>query len=72
MKKKHYFLIALITLSAILFNSQRQNKNRGCVISDIILMNIECLSTPELPKVDCWYYGSIDCPGTNIKVLYYS
>jgi len=69
MKKNIYTYPAIITLAVLFISFKTLVRNKQ--MSEILLINIECLATPEQPEINCFHFGSVDCPMNNIKVLYY-
>ena len=66
MKKiKFLGLIVVITLTS--FNVQIKGED---YFSSILMENIEALSSGENAPVRCFFPGSIDCPGSSLKVQY--
>ena len=63
-----FAFIAVFALTSILIDNKfKENK----LINDLLLINIECLATPENDNVRSNGFGSVDCPINNIKVIYY-
>ncbi|MDD3323188.1 MAG: NVEALA domain-containing protein [Paludibacter sp.] len=69
MKKAFYSLLTLVVFVTTL-NVKVNNHSRQ--LSDITLQNIETLSYAESSEVRCYGTGSVDCPGSKVKVLYVS
>lgn len=69
MKKYIIVCVLFLSISGILYGLKQSEKNRD--LTDIMLLNIECLATPENSPVECYYSGTIDCPVHNKPVLYY-
>lgn len=67
--KKTIYLFLFIAMLAFVSIKAGLNKNRQT--ADLLLKNIECLATPEIPGLECYGYGSVDCPATQIKVYLY-
>jgi len=69
MKKSIFVIIIVLFLISFSFYSNYQTKNEQ--INELLLENIECLSSPEVSIPNCMGMGSVDCPTTKLKVYYY-
>jgi hypothetical protein len=67
--KKSIFAI-ILTVILVSFNSNYRTKSDQ--LNELLLQNIECLSSPEETYPNCWGLGSVDCPTSKLKVYYYS
>ena len=70
MKKSIIIIFTAIVVISVTFSSNYQAKRAQ--INNLLLQNIECLSSPEEPFIICIGIGSIDCPTTLQKVLNYA
>lgn len=68
---KKYIIVCVLFLSAsgILYGLKQLENNSN--LTDMMLLNIECLATPENSPVKCYYSGTIDCPVHKDPALYY-
>jgi hypothetical protein len=68
--KKYLFVLAVISV-VIVALSNMNIKSKSNHLTELMLENIECLASPENPDIECYYIGTVDCPGYNIQVIYY-
>lgn len=52
------FIVIFLLIGLFISIGFRKKQN----ITDLFLLNIECLATPENPNVECTGIGSLDCP----------
>lgn len=68
--KKVTFTFAFVATIASIFISSNYQAN-GEQINNLLLENIECLSSPEIDiPLICIGIGSLDCPNSYNKVIY--
>ena len=67
--KKHITVFTTVILLMMVPTITRLRETGN--VDDLLLKNIECLATPEVPPVDCIGVGTLDCPGYDIKVIFY-
>jgi len=70
MKKSIFTIIIVLVVILVSFYPNYRAKNDQ--FKELLLQNIECLSSPEESFIYCIGIGSIDCPTTQQKVLNYS
>lgn len=69
--KKIAFTCAIATIIASVSISSNYQTNSE-QINKLLLENVECLSFPETGNPSlCMGIGSVDCPNTYLKVIYY-
>jgi len=66
MRKTGLFFFTLIVTSVISIHIKKIEPQ-----SNITIENIEALATTEGDANNCFYVGSVDCPKSKEKVLYY-
>ena len=65
---KKYLITFAIAAALIAAFASKNLKNEQ--INDLLLLNIECLATPEDSNIWCTGVGSLDCPVEKIKVKF--
>lgn len=69
MKTKVIFLCVVVCAAFSIYSYVANNKEGA--LGDLALMNVEALANGEIGMAICVGDGSVDCPHSNVKVLYY-
>ncbi len=60
----------MLLSATITLNLNLQNNSSNEKAWNITLENVEALASTEESNQSCYYYGSLDCPKSPVKVLY--
>lgn len=68
---KKYLYTTIIALAVLFLSLKTNTWDKEKQINEMLLMNIECLATPEDSNVSCYFSGSVDCPKNDNQVMFY-